>query len=183
MNDNDLIELLINRSGQAVEKTQQEYGKYLYNIAFRVLKNREDAEECVNDTLLKVWETIPPQIPKSLKAYVGTVARNISLDTYRKQNSIKRNSEFTELLEESAQCQELNPEKQVELKEVAQCISDYLRNLPEEKRLLFIARYYHGYPLSEIAKARNLTQGKVKMTLMRMRKELKKHLESEGVWQ
>lgn len=75
-----------------------------------------------------------------------------------------------------------NLETQVELKEIAQYISDYLHKEPEEKRLLFIARYYHGYPLSEIAKARQLSQGKVKMALFRMRKELKKYLESEGVW-
>lgn len=104
MNDHDLIALLTSRSPQAVDETQKEYGKYLYSIAYRVLKNQEDAQECVNDTLLKVWETIPPQTPKSLKAYVGTVARNISLDSYRKQNSAKRNGEFTELLEETAEC-------------------------------------------------------------------------------
>lgn len=182
MNDKDLISLLSSRSPQALEQTQAEYGTYLYRIAFSVLKNPEDAEECVNDSLLKVWQTIPPQAPKSLKAYMGTVARNMSLDAYRKQHSAKRNGEFTELLEETAECMGNSPETQLELKEIAQYISDYLRKAPEEKRLLFIARYYHGYPLADIAKARSLSQGKVKMILLRMRKELKSHLEQKGVW-
>lgn len=181
MTDAELIELLTERSEEAIKATQKEYGWFLYSITFRILKSRQDSEECVNDTLLKMWETIPPFIPKSLKGYIGAVARNTALDIYRKQNASKRNAVFTEVLDECSQCISDYPEEQLELNEISKCISTYLKSVKKEKQMMFIARYYHGYSIDDIVKKRNISEGKVKMTLSRMRKELKKYLEKEGV--
>lgn len=179
MNDDELIDLLTNRSDKAIAETQKEYGDYLYSISFRVVNNKQDAEECVNDSLLKIWHTIPPLVPTSFKAYIGTIVRNISLDCYRKQKIEERKVEFTELLEESYQS--IREDSAIEILELSEIISKFLEKVGKEKRFLFLGRYYYGYTISELAKKRNYSESKVKTTLFRMRNELKKQLRKDGV--
>lgn len=179
MQDTELIELLTNRSEQAIGQVEKAYHNYLQSISLRILKSVEDAEECVNDTLVKVWETIPPLEPKSLKAYIGTLIRNISLDYYRKNHSAKRNTDFLELLDECNDCGEDSTIAGFDMQEISTAISNYLRGVSEEKRFLFIGRYYYGYSMLELAQKRNISVGKVKMTLFRIRNELKLHLKKE----
>lgn len=182
--DSQLVEFLINRDDTSVNEIQKKYNNYLYSIVLRILKNQEDADECINDILLKIWETIPPNIPKSLKAYIGTMTRNTALDFYRKINSQKRNPMFTEILEE---CQEviLNsdnvPEKYIENKEISNSINTYLEKITKTKRLIFIGRYYYGYSTSELGTKYKLSDTNIRSILYRMRKDLKKQLEKDGV--
>lgn len=139
MNDNELIDLLKERSDFAVVKTDKEYGNYIYKIAFSILGNNEDTEECKNDVLFKIWETIPPLVPISLKAYIGKITRNLSLDCYRKQHSLKRKAEFTLLLEESGEW--ISDETNASLGDISESISDYLDTVNDEKQYMFLARY------------------------------------------
>lgn len=182
MKDITLIELLTTHNEIAIIEVEKEYKNYLKSIALRILKNNQDADECVNDTLEKIWNTIPPLVPKSLKAYIGTLIRNISLDCYRKNHMNKRNSDFLDILDECNDCGNDSTSITVEMKEISTSISNFLRDQKEEKRFLFIGRYYYGYSNIELAKKRNITEGKVKMTLSRMRNELRKYLEKDGIF-
>lgn len=183
MCDKDIIAMLEGREEAVLKLIEQEYGNYIKTIAFRVVHREEDVEECLNDSLLKIWNTIPPLVPQSFKAYLGTVARNIALDTYRKEHSEKRKGEFSELLEELQQCQQENPESIAEQQEISRSIDKYLGKVSKEKRFLFLARYYYGYSIEELCKKQQSSESKVKSTLFRMRKELKKQLEKDGVWE
>ncbi len=182
--DSRLVEFLINRDDNSINEIQKKYNNYLYSIILRVLKNQEDADECINDILLKIWNTIPPNIPKSLKAYIGTVTRNTALDFYRKINSQKRNPTFTEILDE---CQEVildgdcSPEKHLENKEISKSINTYLEKINKTKRLIFIGRYYYGYSTSELGTKYKLSDTNIRSILYRIRKDLKKQLEKDGV--
>lgn len=180
--DQDLVDLFRDRAEIAIESTAEEYGGYLFSISFGILKNPQDVEECVNDALWKAWESIPPHLPDSLKAYLGAIVRNLSLDAYRKQHFAKRNCELQVILEECGQisAMEGNPQEVLEYSVLSESISTYLQGQSQEKYYLFLRRYYHGDSISELARKRNLSVSKVKMTLLRMRQELKKYLKKEG---
>lgn len=181
--DKKLVDLFFQRKETAISDTLKEYGTYLNSIAYRILKSKEDTEECVNDTLMKAWGSIPPNSPDSLRAYLGAFTRNIALDCYRKQHYSKRNKDFQVMLDE---CSDLvavegNPEETLDLSVISQCISQYLQDVDQEKRYLFIRRYYFSDSIQELSTKRGLSESNVKVTLYRMRKELKKQLEKEGV--
>lgn len=180
MNDSQLLNLFQSRDENAINQTHSVYGNYIYKIAFLVLADKEDTDECINDILLKIWNSIPPLIPKSLKAYIGTLSRNISLDYYRKQHCQKRNSQFTILLDECSQW--VRDDSNIQLHELSDCISSYLNSINDEKQYIFIARFYYGYSIDDISKKRDISISKVKTTLFRMRNELQKRLESDGVF-
>lgn len=179
--DQELVDLYRKRNPQAIEETSAEYGKYLESISFRLLQNREDAEECVSDALLKAWNTIPPFLPNSLQFYLGKLVRTSSLDVYRKKNSAKRNHTLTTILSESARCQKGNPEEDLDKIVIGDCISAYLKEQSGEKQFLFVRRYYYGDSIKTLAEHRGMSHSHVKVTLHRMRKELKRRLTEEGV--
>lgn len=181
MSEHDLINLFVSRNPQAISETQRVYGNYLYQIAFRVLGNQEDAEECVNDTLLSGWNSIPPTIPKNLKAFLSTTVRNISLDIYRKEHTQKREGILLELIDEISSSEEDSLENLFHEKEVAKCIDVFLEGMTKEKRFLFLGRYYYGYSVIDLVKIRGLSESKVKSTLFRMRKQLKNKLKKDGL--
>lgn len=187
MTDSDhIVQLFLSRSELAISATKQQYGSYCYTIAFNILGNQEDVSECVNDTLFKLWNSIPPTIPKSLKAYIGTVIRHTALDYYKKIKGKKNNSNmnFEVILYELSQCVTNNCilEDQVEAGIISDLISKYLMEVSKEKRAIFVSRYYYADSISDISKHLNITQGKVKITLYRMRSQLKEYLEQEGVY-
>lgn len=180
MEDSEILNLLKSRDEGAISQTKNIYGNYIYKIAYLVLGNNDDTDECINDILLKIWDTIPPLIPKSLKAYIGTLTRNLSLDYYRKQHTQKRNVDFTVLLDE---CKEwVSDDCNIKLHELSNSISSYLDTVSAEKQYLFIGRYYYGYTIEELAKKRNIGISKVKTMLFRMRNELKEKLEKDGIY-
>lgn len=185
MDDKQIIELFYERSEDAIAKTSEKYGSFCYYIAEHILHDRQDSEECVNDTYLKAWETIPPQAPTKLSAYLGKITRNLALGKYR-YNSRKKRGEGVnaEVLEELAECiaAKDNTEAVAEEQMLVELLNSFLKELPEERRKMFLQRYWYMNSIKEIAAEWSVSESKVKMTLLRVRAELKQRLESEGIY-
>lgn len=184
MNDNKIIDLYWQRSESAILETDKKYGRYCHTIAYNILYNDEDAEECVNDTYMRTWKSIPPQRPECLSAFLGKITRNLSIDRYRKSERKKRSGIQVELvLSELEDCiySKNGIEEMMKEKFLVQCINQFLYRLPEKKRNIFIRRYWYLYPIAQIAKQYSMSENKVTLMLFRMRKDLKFYLEEEGI--
>lgn len=184
MEDAAIVDLYWARSQQAIAESEEKYGAYCHAIARRILEREEDAEECVNDTWLHAWNAMPPQRPGILSAFFGKLTRNLSLDRWRRLRAAKRGGGQVELaLQELEDClpDGRGPEEALEAAETARLISAFLRSQGELDRKLFVRRYFHLEPLSELAVRFGLTQGQVKSRLHRVRQRLKRELEREGV--
>ncbi|MBO4818873.1 MAG: RNA polymerase sigma factor, partial [Firmicutes bacterium] len=165
MEDTKIIELFFSRDESALLQTSAKYGAYCSSIAFNVLGNSEDASECMNDTLLRAWNSIPPQKPESLKAYLGRIARNLAIDRYDKLNAEKRGGGQYELaLEELAECI-ADTNDQADSSELSQIINDFLKKLDADKRIIFVKRYFYLDPVKQIAKDLSMSESNVKTTL------------------
>lgn len=183
MEDEQIIELYYKREQTAIVKTKEKYEGYCTVIARNILYNREDSEECVNDTWLHTWNSIPPQQPKILRAFVGAITRNLSIDKYRKLHSKKRGEGNMELiLEELEQCVSKDSvEGHIDRIVLGESINSFLAELPKEKRMLFVRRYWYLDTTKEIADRFGLTEAKVKSSLFRMRNKLRHTLRKEGI--
>ena len=184
MQDEEILDLYRDRDENAITATAEKYGAYCHVIAFNILNSHEDAEECVNDTWLGAWNSIPPQRPNRLSAYLGRITRNLSLNRYQQYNAEKRGFGQTALaLSELEDCLPARdtPEQAVEQQVLVQAINQFLYAQPARKRNIFIRRYWYLTPIREIAKAYGMTESKTASLLFRMRKELKTHLEREGI--
>ncbi len=184
MNDNEIIELFMERSETAISQTEKKYGKYCYYIAHNILHNKQDSEECVNDTYLRAWNAIPPKRPNNLATFLGKITRNLALDKYKYNNSEKRgNGQSVLALDELNECipAENDIEKAVSDKELAATLNSFLAGLPKEKRQVFVRRYWYLCSISEIANDYAISESKTKVMLLRTRKELKYYLEKAGI--
>ena len=182
MEDRDIVTLYWDRSEAAIHETQQKYGKYCYTIAYNILYSHEDAEECVNDTYVKAWETMPPEKPLRLSAYLGKITRNIALNRYAHNHADKRDAHLTEVYDEAADeisASEKSLPDELILKEA---INSFVAALPKETRVIFVRRYWYMSPVGDIAKDYGLPVGTVKSILSRTRKRFKAHLEKEGIY-
>ncbi len=183
MEDKDIIDLYLSRDEQALEKTAEKYGHYLFTIAMNVLLSREDSEECVNDAYLSAWSSIPPNQPKLFSAYLANLVRNAAISLYRKKHSEKRiGSQYELSLEELSEVipgQE-SVEKAVESAELSGIISRFLKTVGRDARNVFLLRYYYHDSVNEIAVSTGFTAAKVKVLLHRTRRKLKAELEKEG---
>ena len=153
MNDKDIIQLYLNRDQRALSATAKKYGKYCTSIAKNILGNNEDAEECVNDTWLHAWNAMPPHRPSLLSTFLGKITRNLSFDLYRKMHRKKRGgSQMDAVLDELEECVSGKDdiERQWEMKELIAEINQFLQKLPEEKRCMFVLRYWYVDSLSLI---------------------------------
>lgn len=162
-----------------------EYGKYLFKIAFNILGNDEDSAECVNDTYLKLWNSIPPDKPKNFKAYIAKIVRNIALDKYKERTREKRiPSEYTTSLDELAEC--LPGENDTECaygeRLLKNAIDGFVCSLSKRQQYLFICRYFYGDSIGDIAKSVNISESMVFHELSDIRKKLKEKLIQEGLW-
>ena len=184
MEDNKIIQLYWNRDTDAIEITKQKYGRYCTAIAQNILNNNEDAEECLNDTYLKAWNSMPKIWPKQLSVYLGTITRNLSFNRYKKKYANKRGSgEIALVLDELAECvsgKEL-VERQIEEKELITYINSFINLLPREKRTIFVCRYWYSDSIAQIAQENNMSIGSVTMILKRTREKLKEYLINKGV--
>ena len=183
MDDEKIIALYWARQEKAISETKRKYGRYCYSIAYRVLRNKQDAEECENDTYLNVWNLIPPTKPTVFSTFLGIITRRISLDRFRKYYAEKRGSGETALsLDELEECISNGKtlDEEIEEKMLAGAISDFLRTLSETEASVFIHRYWHFRSVAEIAKSYAFSESKVKMMLKRTREKLRLYLESEG---
>lgn len=184
MKDTEILDLYWERNERAIEETQKSYGNYCYSIAFHILHTREDSEECVNDTWLKAWKSIPPNRPERFALFLGTITRNLSFDRWKHKNALKRGSgEMEAALEELEECipSARTTEDAVEEAELKRCINAFLDTLKERERNIFLRRYWYAEELGEIAGRYNMKLNTVKTTLFRIRGKLKEYLEKEGV--
>ena len=184
MEDNEIIQLYFDRCEEAIAQTAQKYGKYCHTIAYNILHNVEDSEECVNDTYWKAWGAIPPSKPKILAAFLGKITRNLSLDKFRHYTAHKRGGgEMSLALEELGDCVSSfeNTDDYVDSMFLVETLNQFLASLPAEQRKIFMRRYWYVSAVEEIANEYGISQSKVKMSLLRSRNKLKQVLEEEGI--
>lgn len=182
MEDEAIIQLFNERSEMAIHRTTEKYGSYLMKICMNVLNNREEVQECTNDTYFTAWNQIPPDQPRRFLPYLGKIAKNIALNRYDYLKASKRNNHFDVLLSELEDCiSDTNQtENYVLEKELAATISLYLRTLEEKPRNMFVRRYWYSDSIRDIAKIFGISNGNAKVILHRTRKDLKIYLEKEG---
>ena len=184
MDDKAILELYRTRSDRAIKETASMYGAYCYRIAYNILSCREDSQECVNDTYLAAWNTIPPKAPAILSTYLGKLTRYISLDRWKRRNAYKRGGgEVALALEELGECitDGNTPEKICEQKELAVFFNRFLQSLSETERRVFLCRYWYLEPTANIAKGCGFSDTKVRSMLHRIRKRLRTAMEKEGL--
>ncbi len=183
MEDEEIIALYLQRKEEAIAETAKKYGNYCRRIADNILSSREDAEECLNDTWLHAWNAIPPHHPPRLAFFLGKITRELSIDRCKAQAAQKRGAgEYPIALDELSEfltASEQTVEQAVEAELVGKAISSFLRAQPVLYADVFILRYYHLFPIGQIAKALSISESKTKSILFRVRKKLRKYLESE----
>lgn len=185
MEDFKIIELFFKRNENAISETEIKYGRYLSKIAYNILFDTEDSEECVNDTYMKAWNSIPPQQPEILSTFLGKITRHLAIDLFRKKHAEKRkNSEYALSLSELDECipDKFSAEKEFEQKELSESINRFLASLSKENRDIFVCRYFYSDSIKEIASFFKSSESKIKSSIFRSRKALKEHLEKEGFY-
>lgn len=183
MEDSRIIELFQNRDEEAIRQTERKYSRYLYVIAQNILNNAEDSSECVNDTYLKAWNTIPPNLPPRLACYLGKITRELSIGRWHKSRTKKRGgTQYALSLDELEECvpSGSSPEQEADAELLTKTIRDYLQGCKEEARTVFLQRYYFCDSIKFIAENRGMSESKVKSLLYRTRLALKEYLEKEG---
>lgn len=184
MDDERIIDLYWQRDERAIDETDIKYGPLCSSIAYGILSNPEDTEECVSDTYMAAWNSLPPQRPRLLRAYLGRITRNLSLNRLRNGSARKRGGgELNLIYEEMENClaAENGPEKSLEEKELIQAVNAFLAGLPREERLMFLYRYWLAQPVAKIAARMGYKPGRVNSALYRSRQKLRRHLEKEGL--
>lgn len=179
MTDERIIELFNLRDEKAILGCEELYGKYCMAITRKLLLNEEDSKEIINEVYLRVWNSIPPAKPHSLKLYLGKITRNLSIDFLRREGAAKRSANFVELLEEMSDCcleDENTVEKEILEKEQKEEIFCFLNSLKENEKDVFLCRYYRMDSIEEIASNMGYSKGKVKSMLRRTRIKLKKYM-------
>ena len=183
MEDKEIIGLYLDRNEQAITATSEKYGSYCKTISVNILKNDEDAEECVNDTYMKTWNAIPPQIPVIFSAFLGKIVRNISFNRYRQNTSQKRGgSDMPLILDELGEIVSgtESVEGELDKKELLRDINGFLNSISEYKRGIFIRRYWYSDKVSDIAKRYGKSENSVSVELNRVRKNLREYLLKRG---
>lgn len=184
LSDAEIVSLFLERDETAISAASEKFGNYCGTVVSGILKNPQDAEECLNDTWLKAWESIPPHNPQNLGAFLATLAKNISLNRYNHGNAKKRGGgEISLVLEELAECTAAknDVEKTFEHKLLVEAVNDFLRSLPQDRRDIFVLRYWYCLSTGEIAKKVGaLNRSSVSVTLLRTRRALMKYLEKQG---
>ena len=182
MNDAEIIQLYWNRDEKAIPATAKKYGNYCAVIAGNILENKEDAEECVNDTWLRAWNSMPPQRPNQLRLFLAKITRNLSFDKFKARPAGKRGSGETAVaLDELEEClpSSSSVEAEIAAKELEDCVNRFLHALPERECNVFLRRYFYVESVAEIAEAYGLKESNVWMILSRTRKKLRSFLEKE----
>lgn len=178
MEDEKIIDLLFERSEQALWELDQKYGNLCRSLSYRIVNSRRDAEECVNDAFLGAWNAIPPAKPNPLLSYLLKIVRNLSLKCYWKKEAAKRNSIYTIALQEIEACiaDRDTVEEELEARELARIIESFLDTLTAENRVIFIRRYWFSDSYDDIAKRVGLSEKNISVRLTRIRRKLKDYL-------
>ena len=184
LSDETIIDLYWDRNEKAIEETDRKYGKYLFAVAYNIVYDSMDCEECLNDTYLSTWNTIPPKRPTVFQAFLTRIMRNQAVDKFRTRSAAKRiPSELMISLDELEDCiaNDLSIEEEIEVKELARALNNYLRSLPEREQFIFVCRYYYADKIASIAKMLKISEPTVFRSLSDMRNGLREHLEKEGI--
>lgn len=182
MNDKDIVQLFVARSQRAIAELSQKYGKLCFHIAFNILKCNEDAEECENDTYLKTWNSVPPDVPMCLRAYVSRIVRNLALSRYRYHHRQMRDSHLQVYLSELQECIPASQDVEAAADDtVNSAVHAFLAAQDRTVRALFIQRYFYMESISVLAKRFGLKESNVSTKLNRTRAKLRQYLEREGV--
>jgi len=185
LEDHAILDLYAKRHETAIVETRGKYGMRLFKTSRNILHSNEDADECVNDTLLKAWNAIPPSRPVLLGAFLVKITRNLSLNKLEARNAAKRGGGNANMmlaeLEECVPSSEKSPEAAYEASLVTEAINAFLSGASKTARVAFVLRYFHGESVRDIAERFKISESKVKSILFRTRKKLRAHLEKEGV--
>lgn len=183
MQDSKIIDLFFERSEQAITELSIKYEKLCKKISINILGNEEDALECINDSYLGVWNTIPPQRPDNLKYYLCRIVRNNALKKYHSNTAVKRNSHYDVALQELEEClcDENSIDRELSLAEITRLIDSFLSLQKQENRIIFTRRYFFGDSIADIALRTGMSENNISVRLTRMRNNLRNHLEKEGV--
>ncbi len=184
MDDKGIVELYFVRSENAIKETAAKYGGYCYAIAYNILSSREDAQECVNDTYLAAWNSIPPQRPAVFSAFLGKISRYISLDRWKSRSRVKRGGgELPLCLEELEECVsgKESIEDTVVRKELLAGVNRFLGQIPDTERRVFLCRYWYMASVADISQRFGFSQSKVTSMLHRTRGKLNTYLQKEGL--
>jgi RNA polymerase sigma-70 factor (ECF subfamily) len=177
MNDQEIIALYFARDEQAIRETDVRYGKTCMQVSMNILRSRPDAEECVNDTYLKTWDSIPPARPASLCAFVCRIVRNLSLNRLKELTAAKRGRDLTVSFEELEDC---IPMPDGESPVLAEELATFLKTEGEVDRVLFVGRYWFACSVEELARRTGLTKRAVHMRIFRTRERLRAYLVERG---
>ena len=172
-----IIALFFARNEQAISETDRHYGGFCMRISLGILENRMDAEECLSDTYIQAWNTIPPTRPHSLRAFLARIIRNLSLKRLEYNQAAKRNKHFDLSLEELSAC---IPMRDEEAGELPGLLNEFLESLPEEEWRLFCGRYWHSLPVKELSKIHGIPARTVSTRLFRTREKLRAFLNERG---
>ena len=183
MEDSKIIELLFARSEMAITGLSEKYGNTCHKIASNILKNEFDAEECVNDTYLGVWNTVPPENPNPLVAYVCRIVRNLAIKKYHRNTAKKRNSFYDVSLDELEGClvSAENVEDAIDAAELSDLINTFLEGIGKKDRIMFVRRYWFSDSVSDIAARFAMSNHAVTVRLSRIREKLRRYLVGKGV--
>lgn len=183
MDDNQIIELYLFRDEAAIRQTSEKFGKRLRSLAYAIISDLQTAEECENDTYMEAWNAIPPHEPRSyLYNFLARITRHISLNCCRERSRLKRKAFICELSTEMEQCIPAPDDVECRIDDMAfgEAINGFLGMLDEEKRNIFIRRYWYLDSIADISKRYRLSESKIKTTLFRCRSQLREYLEKEG---
>lgn len=183
MDDNKIVELYLSRDETAIKQTFENYGTRIRSLANNIVKDLQTAEECENDTYLEAWRTIPPHEPRTyLFAFLARITRHISLNICRDRNRLKRSAFICELSTEMEQCIPSPDDTECRIDDIIlkDAINNFLATLDEEKRNIFLRRYWFLDSIADISKRYAISESKVKTTLFRCRNQLREYLEKEG---
>ena len=183
MEDTKIIDLFWERDESAIRETEITYGRYCRTIAFNILGDEEDVQECLNDTWLGAWNSIPPARPACLSAFLAKITRNLAISKYRAKYAKKRTGDrLSESLDELGECIPVsndNVSQAIDHRILAEAINGYLDTCSEKQRKIFVRRFFYFDSIAEISQMYGIGQSDVKVTLMRMRRSLQKILEEE----
>ena len=181
MQDKDIIVLYENRDETALVETDDRYGKYAYTIAMNLLGDTREAEEVESDTLMQLWNTIPPQKPSNLKAFIGKIARNLSLNRIEERLAEKRSCGLSLVFDELEEVLSSEREEIVDQIALKDALKAFLAKLSSNDRILFVKRYWYNESIASLSRSERLTKSAVKVKLHRLRAELKSYLKSNGI--
>jgi RNA polymerase sigma-70 factor (ECF subfamily) len=183
LSDERIIDLYWNRDEKAIKATNEKYGKYLFLIAYNILRDKLDCEECLDDTYLGTWRSIPPTKPNVFQVFLARIMRNVALDRFRKKTAARRiPSDLIVSLDEFDECMtyDMSLEEEYLIKEIGHLISEYIRSLLPQDEFIFVCRYYYSDSIVNIAKWLDIDVGDVKKSLLRMRSEIKSIMIRKG---